>query len=207
MKVQAIQVLNGLRLPELTPFLLAPCDAAGGDPRVRAAAGAALTRLLGRVPAKEQAVQMLLKQAAVYLQQRQPIRGQSDGRVTLWHWDEEKKQCTAASYAVGDASRVLAARLARDAWAIAPDNRQVRQLYLATMLEEAVDRRGLAKGIDAQRDPVAREAFRLGAGALNDALEYALANRLVGGAIGAAQVLGQFGRANDALRTGARRRR
>ncbi len=203
MKVQAIQVLNRLRAPEATPFLLGPAAAAGSDPRVRAAANAVLTRLLGRTPSKAQAVQILLKQAADYLQQRQPIRGEVDGRVALWHWDEEKSQCSAASYAVPDASRVLAARLARDAFAIAPESRQVRQLYLATMLEEAVDRRGLAKGIDAEKDPVAREALHLGVAALNDALEYALANRLLGGAIGAAQVLGQFAKAQDALRTGA----
>ena len=113
MKVQAIQVLNRLRAPEATPFLLGPAAAAGSDPRVRAAANAVLTRLLGRTPSKAQAVQILLKQAADYLQQRQPIRGEVDGRVALWHWDEEKSQCSAASYAVPDASRVLAARLAR----------------------------------------------------------------------------------------------
>ena len=83
----------------------------------------------------------------------------------------------------------------------------MRQLYLATMLEEAVDRRGLTKGLDAARDPVAREAARLGVAELNAALEYALANRLSGACIGAAEVLGQFGKAQDALRTGAGRRR
>ncbi len=203
MKVQAIQVLADLRVAEAIPLLLAPALAAGSDPRVRAAAEAALVRLWGHTPSKEQAVLTLVTQATDYLQRRQAIRGESDGRVTLWHWDEEKGQCTAASYALDDAARVLAARLARDALALAPDNRQVRQLYLATMLEEAVDRRGLTKGLDAARDPVAREAARLGVAELNAALEYALANRLSGACIGAAEVLGQFGKAQDALRTGA----
>jgi hypothetical protein len=203
MKVQAIQVLAALRVPEATPLLLAPALAAGSDPRVRAAASAALVRLWGHTPSKEQAVLTLVKQAAAYLQQRQPLRGESDGRVTLWHWDEEKGQCTAASYAVDDASRVLAARLASDAFALAPTDHPVRQLYLATMLEEAVDRRGLSRGLDADRDPVAREAARLGVAEVNDALEYALANRLSGACIGAAEVLGRFGKAQDALRTGA----
>ena len=197
MKVQAIQVLADLRVAEAIPLLLAPALAAGSDPRVRAAAEAALVRLWGHTPSKEQAVLTLVTQATDYLQRRQAIRGESDGRVTLWHWDEEKGQCTAASYALDDAARVLAARLARDALALAPDNRQVRQLYLATMLEEAVDRRGLTKGLDAAQDPVAREAARLGVAELNAALEYALANRLSGACIGAAEVLGQFGKARD----------
>ena len=111
MKVQAIQVLADLRVAEAIPLLLAPALAAGSDPRVRAAAEAALVRLWGHTPSKEQAVLTLVTQATDYLQRRQAIRGESDGRVTLWHWDEEKGQCTAASYALDDAARVLAARL------------------------------------------------------------------------------------------------
>ncbi len=204
MKVQAIEVLAALHATDALPSLLAPALAAGSDPRVRAAAAAVLAKAWGRTPNQEEAVQMLLKQAALYLHEKQPLRGESGGRILLWYWDEDKGQCAAASYTVGDASRVLAARLARDAMAIAPQQRQVRQLYLATMLEEAVDRRGLAKGLDAARDPVAREAARLGAAEVNDALQYALDARLTGACIGAAEVLGHYGKAQEALRTGAR---
>ena len=83
------------------------------------------------------------------------------------------------------------------------ENRQVRQLYLATMLEEAVDRRGLAKGIDAENEPVAREAGRLGVAAVNDASEYASANRLVGGAIGRRKCSANLPSAGNALHIGA----
>ncbi len=179
--------------------------AAGSDPRVRAAADAVLTRLLGRTPSKEQAVQILLQAG-----HRLPPAAAADPR---------RKWTAAWPSGIGTRRRASARppamrsptprgcwrrALARDAFAIAPESRQVRQLYLATMLEEAVDRRGLAKGIDAEKDPVAREAAPARRRRLERRLGICLGEPAFGGgAIGAAQVLGQFAKAQDALRTGA----
>ena len=77
--------------------MLASAAAPGGDPRVRAAAEAALRRLLGHVPSREEASQTLLAQANAYLQRRQAIRGRLDGCATVWFWDAAKTQLRGAA--------------------------------------------------------------------------------------------------------------
>ena len=107
------------------------------------------------------------------------------------------------SCAVDDASRVLAARLARDALAISPDNGQARLLYLTAMLDESAYRRGLDKAADLRNDPAAQAAAKLGVAGMNEVLTYALKNHHVGAEIMAAAILGRIGTARDALRLGA----
>ena len=74
-----------------------------------------------------------------------------DGKVDLWRWDAAKRQCVATSVAPDDAARAMAARLARDAYAIAPDDHEVRLLYLATLLEQAAYDNGLDRPLDENR--------------------------------------------------------
>ena len=131
--------------------------APGGDPRVCAAAEAALVRLLGHAPSREEASRTLLEQANAYLQRRQAIRGEMDGWATVWFWDAAKNNCVARAMPVEYASRIFAARLAQDAFVVSPDSRQAKTLFLTAILEEAVCLRGLDKGIDVRRDPAARE--------------------------------------------------
>ena len=203
MKVEAIKVLSDLRGTEAALFLLAPYCAAGSDPRVRAAADAALTRLLGHVPTPAEAAQLLLKQATAYWQQRQPIRGESDGRAPVWQWDAENNRCLAASVAVADAARLYAARLARDAAAILPNNRQARLLHLATALDETAYRHGLARAAQLEKDPAVVEAARCGVSVINDLLAYAASGHHVGAEIVAASLMGRLGKAQEVLRNGA----
>ena len=42
----------------------------------------------------------------------------TDGRVELWRWDQDKRQCVVHSGTPDDAARALAARFARDAYAL-----------------------------------------------------------------------------------------
>ena len=53
-----------------------------------------------------------------------------------------------------DAARAIAARLARAARSLTPDNQQVQTLALAVQLEQTVYDRGLDKRLDFEKDAV-----------------------------------------------------
>ena len=77
-----------------------------------------------------------------YFDRKQPVPGEIDGRgdrLALGRGQEAVRGHDAAGRRRRPA---LAAQLARDAFALAPDDTQVRLLYLATMLEEAAIRTG-----------------------------------------------------------------
>ena len=158
---------------------------------------------MGHLPTTSDATHTLLQQATLCSQGRQPTPGQIDGQVTSWRWSPEKRCCVAGRCAVEDALRATAARWARDAAAISPDDDQARRLHLLTMLEAAAYERGLDEPLDDQ-DPALREAASCGVARLNEVLELALTKRAVGAARAAAHLLGQTGNAQEALRTGPR---
>lgn len=102
--------------------LLAPALAANSDADVRTAAANALRQLTGGVPGKAEAVRLLTDTAKAYFAQRPLIEGVVDGKVELWRWDEAKRQCVSTTVAADDAARAMAARWARDAHRLAPDD-------------------------------------------------------------------------------------
>ena len=125
--------------------------------RVRAPAREAIVQLMGRLPGKAQAAQQLYDLARSYFAGKQTMRTDVDGRVTLWTWDPATKQCTSRNCAPEDAARAVAARLARAARSLAPDNRQVQMLALAAALEQIVYDRGLDKRLDFKDPTVPRD--------------------------------------------------
>jgi hypothetical protein len=200
--VQAIQVLAAMDSAKVTIYLLRPALAEKIDPRVRAAAVAALQRRFSEVPSKTEAVRMLLERARNYFDRRQSVEGEVAGQVKLWDWDAATKRPLAKSYAADDAARVLAARLARDAYAILPDDHQVRLLYLATMLEQAAYENGLDKPLEDRPGSPVREAAGFGAATMQGVLEYAMAGHHPAAATAAAQILGRCGQAGEILYRG-----
>ena len=89
-KVRAIRVLAAMRVPETADLFSRLTRRLAASRAVRAAAEAALKRLLGHVPSREEALQTLLSQTLAYLHGRQAIRGELDGWATLWSWDAAK---------------------------------------------------------------------------------------------------------------------
>ncbi len=201
LKVQAILTLEEMNSREAVLFLLAPSlsEASAGD--VRQAAAAAIRRLTGTVPTRPEAVALLATAAKGYFDRRAPIEGVTDGRVELWRWDEGKQQCVAQSGTPEDAARRLDARLARDAYRIDRDNREVRLLYLATMLDQAAYSTGLDRPWDT-KNAVSMEARQFGVKTLDDVLAYAMAHRHPAAAMVAADLLGEIGTAAELLYQG-----
>jgi hypothetical protein len=196
---QTIQVLADLKAKQVSIFLLGPAVAEQSDPQVHAAAVAALKRLTGHEPTRREAVQMLHERAKAYFDRKRPVPGEIAGEVTIWSWDVNKKQCVATSYRADDAARALAARLARDAFALAPRDTQVRLLYLATMLEEAVYQNGLDKPLPEGEGSVAALATKFGPPLIESVLEYAVRSGHPAAATAAAQILGMSEGAADLL--------
>lgn len=200
---QAIRILAQIEARQAVIYLLRPYSSETSEPAVRSVAGAALRALAGRTPTRREAVRLLTEQAKAHFDRKQPMKEDATGRVQLWRWDEGKKQCVAKSYPADEAACATAARLARDAYALAGEDRQIRLLYLATMLEAAANETGPDKPLPDGKGTALAEAAGLGAGVIEDLLQYAGAGDHVPAATAAARILGRIGTAEELLRQGA----
>ena len=174
--------------------------------RVRAAAQKAVAQLMGQLPGKAWAARQLRELAESYFAGKQPLRTDIDGRVTLWTWDTAAKQCLPRNVPADDAARTIAARLARAARSLAPDNPPLRVLALATALEQSVYDRGLEKRLDF-KDPVLRQIAKVDPRTIEGVLAFCLAEHHPAAARAAAEILGWTGNAETACRAEATRRR
>lgn len=196
---EAIQALAAMEAGEATVFLLAPCVSPQSTAEVRAAAESAFKKLAGRIPSKSEAANTLVSQARLCFAGRLPIREEQPGQARMWFWDNAKKQLVVRTTATAHATRALAARLARDAYTVAPEDPSIRTLHLATTLELAAHENGLDKPLKADPGTVAASAAAFGAPSLEAVLELAMTSQHAPAATAAARILGQIGKAEDQL--------
>jgi hypothetical protein len=201
LKVQAILTLAEMKDSKAAINLVEPCVSEKGDAEVRTAATEALRQLTGRVPTRPEAIGMLANAAKIYMDRRQPIEGVSQGRVELWRWDADKRQCVVQRGTPDDAARLLAARFARDAYALDPANGEIRLLCITTMLDVAAYTNGLDRPLD-EKSPAVVEAKQFGVKTLGEALDYAMAHGHPAAATVAARLLGEMGKAEEVLHQG-----
>jgi CheY-like chemotaxis protein len=199
--VQAILALAEMNQPKLAIYFVGPCLSEKSDAEVRAAAAAALKRLTGSVPNRSEAARQLSDVAKLYFARKQPTEGEADGKVLLWRWNEAKRRCVASQGTLDEASRETAARLARDAHSLATDDREIRLLYLATMLDAAAYTKGLDRPLD-DKSPAIIEARPFGVKAINEVLEFAIVHQHPAAAAAAARLLGEVGHADELLYQG-----
>jgi hypothetical protein len=200
---QAIWILAQIGARQTAIYLFGPYASETSQPAVRAVAAAALKRLIGRTPSRRDAVRLLIEQAEAYFDRKQPLREDVDGLVPLWRWDESTKQCISKKLPADEAASALAARLGREAYALAKEDSQVRLLYLATRLEEAAYEVGWDKPLPDGPGTAAAEAARCGPGVIEDLLQYAIARNHFPAATAAARILGRIGTTETLLRQGA----
>ncbi|MBN1911371.1 MAG: hypothetical protein JW818_16630 [Pirellulales bacterium] len=196
---QLIRVLAEGRSRDATIYLLAPYASLQSDPAVREAARKALLRLVGTLPKRPEAAHILAGRAREYFQRRRGLRQDDKGLVEVWQWDPAKKRAVAKQYPTDVASAVLAARLAGDAFAIAPNDESIRRLYLLALLERATLENGLDKPPPTGEGTPAARAAEFGEAAVEAALNEAMAKGRAPAAAAAAQVLGQIGTAKGML--------
>ncbi|HUT90087.1 MAG TPA: hypothetical protein VMY37_11360 [Thermoguttaceae bacterium] len=202
--VEAIGLLAKLQAEKAAVFLLAPFASDESAPEVRRAAESALLSLSGKTPSRHEALQLLAQRAQEYFDGRAPLREDLDGQVQLWTWDAGAKQVAARSAPADEASRLLASRLAREAYSVAPDDHGVRVLYLATMLEQAAYENGLDKPLGATEGTLAGRVAECGPEIVEDVLVYALRSGHAPAATVAARVLGEIGHSETLLCQGPR---
>ena len=203
---QAVRVLGQLKAVRATDYLLGPYTSPKSDPELRKAARRALLQIIGRLPSKKVAIEILTKRAGEYLGDRRLLKSDVDGNVDLWHWDEASKRCQAQRYTSHQANRVVAFRLARDAFALAPEDPKVKTLYLMAMLEAEVAQReaGAVAEVTEKKgdDSVLGRVTPFGVPVLEETLRRAMAEKHFNAAAEAARLLGRVGTAAELLYQG-----
>ena len=184
---QAVRILAALKADRAVPRLLGIAFGAAYEPKLRTLAQAAVEHIAGTQPAPDDAVQLLMTQAHDYFDRQQAVFGAVEGKVDLWHWEEGALR--PKSYTEAAARRLLAARLARDAHAIAPDNRSAERLYVLTMLEQAAFEQGLGKPLPTEAGSPAARAIAAGPVLLEEVMQEALAGDHRAAAAAAARLL------------------
>ena len=197
--VRAAEMLGALKAQAAADFLLAPYASAQSDAAVRKAAGDALQSLLGQLPSRAEAGQRLAQRAGEYFNHRHPLHEDIDGQLEIWAWDEAARGPVAHRVPVDDARRMLAARFARGAYAVRPDDESVRLVYLATMLEEASFANGLGSPLPSEKGTPAATAASFGPHVLESVLALAVKDGHPAAAAAAARLLGKVGSADQLL--------
>lgn len=202
--VQAIRVLGDLANDTALVFLLAPSVSNESDPAVQRAAEAAQKKLSGRASSRDVVVRLLTRRVEEYFGRQCAMKEDVDGQVRVWTWDTGAKQLVEKSLSADDASLFFAARLAREAHSVAPDNEQVRRLYLATLLEQAAYEKGLDVPLELTEGTPAGRVAEFGVEVVEDLLVYALQSGHAPVAAAAARILGREGDAQTLLYRRAR---
>lgn len=189
---EAIRVLGAIRAYGPSFFLLAPCCQEKANPEVRAAAQIAAKQVWRDVPGREEAAQTLADLSRRHFERVEPLLEDPSGKVILWSWDDAKKEATPKSYSPDDAARWLAARFARDAYAILPERREMLLLHLTTLLEQAAYENGLDKPLSAEKDSPAGKVSAFGTDTVESVLSFAMHEGRAAAAAAAARLLGQL---------------
>ena len=170
----------------LRPYLI-------GDPNLRQAAAASLRRLGSSLPRSAMEANTLLRDHVLrHLGDETARTTDLEQDVQLWTWNAERKNVVRTEVAVHIVGALRAARLARDMVELDPSTENTK-LLLASRLE--VDQ--WVGGIDQPLPKGAGSAYRLasavGLTVVADVLASSVAAGWDGAAIGAAELLGDFG--------------
>lgn len=200
---EAIAAIANLRAITPSYFVLRACCDEKGNAEVRTAARAAAKRIWKCVPSRQEAASLLADLSRRYAKRVEPLPEAPSGRVVIWSWDDAKKQAVAKSYQPDAAARHVAARLARDAYAVVPESREMLLLHLTTMLQEAAYDHGLDHPLTADKDSPAGKVQALGPDTLEDVLRFAMQEGQIAAATASARLLGQSVGAEALLRRAA----
>jgi hypothetical protein len=197
LRQQIIDILGRSKATRAIPMLLGPSLRDGEDQATSQSARVALRQIVGAAATKYDAQQYLYRQAKAF--QEGALAGPLDyeDHITVWRWDRDKNTVAPYRYRASAASRMMAARLARELYDLAPDNRDYRRLYLETNLADAKILNGLDQPLPQGPDTVHLAAVSAGPEAVEDVLDHAMQHGYTWAAIGAAEVLADIG--NEAM--------
>ena len=175
------------------PFLIGPALDPKTPEATHRTAAQTLTQIVGSAPSRAEAVSYLVRRVREYLNGAAAGPVDYQDQTVFWHWDAASKTSVPKTYAAAEASRMMAARLSRDLIKLAPENPDVRRLFLLANLTQAKIDAGLDQPLPRGDGTVAAQAAQLGREAVEDALAYAMQNAYTTAAIAAAELLGDLG--------------
>ncbi len=152
-----------------------------------------MTRIVGATPSPTEAVEYLFRRTREYLNGAAAGPADYQDQTVFWHWDPARKTSVPRRYAAAEASRMMAARLSRDLYKLAPEQQDVRRVFLLANLTQAKMDAGLARPLPRGGGTMAAQAAALGPEPLEDVLAYAMNNDYVPAAIAAAELLAEAG--------------
>jgi len=193
LRSQVLQALSQERVVRAVPFLIGPALDPAAPEAERQMAAQTVSQIVGSTPSRTEAVAYLARRVREYL--NGAVAGPVDyqDQTVFWHWDAASKTSVPKTYAAADASRMMAARLSRDLLRLAPDNADIRRLFLLSNLTQAKTDGGLDQPLPRGEGTVAAQAGTLGREAVEDTLAYAMQNGYTTAAIAAAELLGDLG--------------
>jgi HEAT repeat protein len=192
LRVYVIQILAELRARDAADYLVGPAADRNEDAAVREAAGAALEQIIGSRPHPADARDHLISRVVELLNGELPRDPDGEGGITLWQWDAAQGAAVPQRYPAPLAGAVVAARLAENLYAIAPDL-HARRLHLQALLQAAKIHNRLDLPLPRGEGTAHALAADFGPEAVEDALAEALRHERIPAAIGAAEVLGDIG--------------
>jgi len=201
LRAEAALLLARLEVQEAVLPLQVLAAAEKSGPQVRSAAVEALRRLGAQTPSSPREVaELLLRMAQDYYAGQRMIPADLEGRVLLWQWDQTKNRPVGERLPVGEVRLRRAARWARQAYQLLPEDQRIRILYLAAMLEEAKYAHGLDKPLPAGKNTAADQAASFGLETLEAALRFALESRHPVAATALIEVISRLNPTEDVLR-------
>ena len=192
LRQEVIRILGQFETPRAITILISPALREDAPPAIRQAAREALIRIVGAVPSTYEATRYLQRKVQAYLDGTLAGPLDYEDLITMWRWDDKQNTIVPHRYKSAEASRMQAARLARQLTALAPDNTDYRRLYLVTNLMDAKIVNGLDRPLPEDAGTIYADAVDAGPDAVEDVLADAMKHDYVPAAIGAAEVLGGF---------------
>jgi HEAT repeat protein len=189
----AIELLARLESRRALPFLLGLALGQESSPQPRACAEKALESILGGVPQVVSAEDFLARQIDAYLDGKSPRRVDVDGQTTLWTWDAAKRAPAEQRLDGELAARMVAARIARQLYQLAPESASNRRLYLTSLLEAAKTQYGLDAPLPTEAGSAFALAAQAGVDAVEDVLVHALEQQRQAASLAALEVLARIG--------------
>ena len=190
LRAQVMDVLGRVDSSRAVPYLLRSSFSSGEASKERQAASAALRRILGELPTKQDAEEFLRKNVRTLLDQEEsPLPLDNEGIGEIWLWNSATRRPVAHRADRQEIALLEAARVAEELRLLSPENPAHRRLYLATQLEAAQLMIGLDEMLSENSGSVLAEATAAGADVMMEVLGDCLRSRRNIGALAALRVL------------------
>src|SRR5262245_7587409 len=211
-RTDVMSILGALRASDAVPYLWYPALSPDESPAVKVAASDALRRILnvpgptgaGRVVV-EGTVARMLKSIREHFRNEYPWKPNDAGKVSLWTWNEKQGTIAPRSVSPEVASEMVGLRFAREALALAPNERETQVAYLGLALAADVRRAGLDGPLPTGPGTAHDVALSVGADVALDVIADACAASRPAVAAAALRVFSQLGTLGDVNLGGPRR--